>query len=58
MSFAENLKKLPGISHLAAVNLLDKAETDKAKAKADLPEAVGPAMTTWRSGSIVLITSL
>ncbi|QKV56082.1 MAG: DUF2322 family protein [Dechloromonas sp.] len=27
MSFAENLKKLPGISHLAAVNLLDKAET-------------------------------
>ena len=23
MSFAENLKKLPGISHLAAVNLLD-----------------------------------
>mgnify|MGYP000064129213 CR=1 FL=1 len=24
MSFAENLKKLPGISHLAAVNLLDK----------------------------------
>lgn len=27
MSFAEKLKKLPGISHLAAVNLLDKAET-------------------------------
>ena len=27
MSFAENLKKLPGISHLVAVNLLDKAET-------------------------------
>ena len=27
MPFAENLKKLPGISHLAAVNLLDKAET-------------------------------
>lgn len=27
MSFAENLKKLPGISHLAAVNLLDKDET-------------------------------
>lgn len=27
MSFAENLKKLPRISHLAAVNLLDKAET-------------------------------
>ena len=27
MSFAENLKKLPGISHLAAVSLLDKAET-------------------------------
>ena len=27
MSFAENLKKLPGISHIAAVNLLDKAET-------------------------------
>ncbi|MBL8418915.1 MAG: DUF2322 family protein [Dechloromonas sp.] len=27
MSFAENLKKLPGISHLSAVNLLDKAET-------------------------------
>lgn len=26
MSFAENLKKLPGISHLAAVNLLDKQE--------------------------------
>jgi len=26
MSFAENLKKLPGISHLAAVNLLDKGE--------------------------------
>lgn len=26
MSFAENLKKLPGISHLAAVNLLDKEE--------------------------------
>ena len=26
MSFAENLKKLPGISHLAAVNLLDKDE--------------------------------
>jgi hypothetical protein len=25
MSFAENLKKLPGISHLAAVNLLDEA---------------------------------
>ena len=23
MSFAENLKKLPGISHLAALNLLD-----------------------------------
>lgn len=23
MSFAENLKKLPGISHLAAINLLD-----------------------------------
>lgn len=27
MSFAENLKKLPGISHLAAVNLLDKEES-------------------------------
>ena len=27
MSFADNLKKLPGISHIAAVNLLDKAET-------------------------------
>ena len=27
MSFAEILKKLPGVSHLAAVNLLDKAET-------------------------------
>ncbi len=27
MIFAENLKKLPGISHLAAVNLLDKQET-------------------------------
>jgi hypothetical protein len=27
MSFAENLKKLPRISHLAAVNLLEKAET-------------------------------
>ena len=27
MSFAENMKKLPGISHLAAVNLLDKEET-------------------------------
>jgi hypothetical protein len=27
MSFAENLKKLPGISHLAAVNLLDKDES-------------------------------
>lgn len=27
MSFAENLKKLPGISHLAAVNLLDKADS-------------------------------
>ena len=27
MPFAENLKKLPGISHLAAVNLLDKADT-------------------------------
>ena len=27
MSFAENLKKLPVISHIAAVNLLDKAET-------------------------------
>ncbi|HSG23170.1 MAG TPA: DUF2322 family protein [Azonexus sp.] len=26
MSFAENLKKLPGISHLAAVNLLNKEE--------------------------------
>ncbi|MDD2740911.1 MAG: DUF2322 family protein [Rhodocyclaceae bacterium] len=26
MSFAENLKKLPGISHLAAVNLLDGEE--------------------------------
>lgn len=26
MSFAENLKKLPGISHLAAVNLFDKEE--------------------------------
>jgi len=26
MSFAENLKKLPGISHIAALNLLDKAE--------------------------------
>lgn len=24
MSFAENLKKLPGISHLAAINLLDE----------------------------------
>ena len=24
MSFAENLKKLPGISHLAAINLIDK----------------------------------
>lgn len=23
MSFAENLKKLPGISHLAAINLID-----------------------------------
>jgi hypothetical protein len=23
MSFAENLKKLPGVSHLAAINLLD-----------------------------------
>jgi hypothetical protein len=23
MSFAENMKKLPGISHLAAINLLD-----------------------------------
>ena len=23
MSFAENLKKLPGLSHLAAINLLD-----------------------------------
>ena len=27
MSFAENLKKLPGISHLGAVNLLDKEGT-------------------------------
>ena len=27
MSFAENLKKLFGISYIAAVNLLDKAET-------------------------------
>ena len=27
MSFAENLKKLPGISHLTALKLLDKAET-------------------------------
>ena len=27
MPFAENLKKLPGISHLAAVNLLDKTKT-------------------------------
>ena len=27
MSFAENLKKLPGISHLAAVNLLDKDDS-------------------------------
>jgi hypothetical protein len=26
MTFAENLKKLPGISHMAAVNLLDKQE--------------------------------
>ncbi len=26
MSFAENLKKLPGISHLAAINLIDKDE--------------------------------
>ena len=26
MTFAENLKKLPGISHIAAVNLLDKQE--------------------------------
>jgi hypothetical protein len=26
MSFAENLKKLPGISHVASVNLLDKEE--------------------------------
>jgi hypothetical protein len=26
MSFAENLKKLPGISHLAAINLLDKED--------------------------------
>ncbi len=27
MSFAENLKKLPGISHLAAINLLDAEGT-------------------------------
>lgn len=27
MSFAENLKKLPGISHLAALNLLDGDES-------------------------------
>ena len=27
MSFAENLKKLPGISHLASINLLDKDES-------------------------------
>lgn len=27
MLFAENLKKLPGISHLAAVNLLDKDDS-------------------------------
>ncbi len=27
MSFAENLKKLPGISHLASINLLDKEES-------------------------------
>jgi hypothetical protein len=26
MAFADNLKKLPGISHLAAINLLDKDE--------------------------------
>jgi hypothetical protein len=26
MPFAENLKKLPGISHLAAINLLDKED--------------------------------
>ena len=26
MSFAENLKKLPGISHIAAINLLDKED--------------------------------
>lgn len=26
MTFAENLKKLPGISHIAAVNLIDKQE--------------------------------
>jgi hypothetical protein len=26
MSFADNLKKLPGISHLAALNLLDENE--------------------------------
>ena len=30
MSFAENLKKLPGISHLAAVNLLDNDENTMA----------------------------
>ena len=27
MSFAENLKKLPGVSHLAALNLLDAEGT-------------------------------
>lgn len=40
MSFAENLKKLPGISHLAAINLLD-AEGNLAAAIENKPGSQG-----------------
>ena len=40
MSFAENLKKLPGISHLAAINLLD-AEGNVAAAIENKPGSQG-----------------
>lgn len=40
MSFAENLKKLPGISHLAAINLLD-AEGNTVAAIENKPGSAG-----------------
>lgn len=40
MSFAENLKKLPGISHLAAINLLD-AEGNVVAAIENKPGSAG-----------------